>query len=38
MILLSARVTPSSRAADIFDVGEDVRTWLHRYQQAGPPG
>ena len=39
MILLSARGYTVAQIAEVFDVGEDVvRTWLHRYQQAGPAG
>jgi transposase len=39
MVLLSARGYSVQQLAEIFDVGEDVvRTWLHRYQQAGPAG
>ena len=39
MVLLSARGYSVPQLAAIFDVGEDVvRTWLHRYQQAGPVG
>ena len=39
MVLLSARGYSVQQLAEIFDVGEDVvRTWLHRYQRAGPAG
>jgi transposase len=39
MVLLSARGYSVAQLAEIFDVGEDVvRTWLHRYQRAGPAG
>ena len=39
MVLLNARGYTVPQIAEIFEVGEDVvRTWLHRYQQAGPPG
>jgi transposase len=39
MILLSARGYSVPQIAAIFDLGEDVvRTWLHRYQRAGPVG
>ena len=39
MVLLSARGDSVRQLAEIFDVGEAVvRTWLHRYQQAGPAG
>ena len=39
MVLLSARGYSVRQLAEIFDVGEDVvRTWLHRYEQAGPAG
>ena len=39
MILLSAQGYTVPQLAEIFDVGEDVvRTWLHRYQQAGCVG
>jgi transposase len=39
MVLLSTRGYSVPQLAAIFDVGEDVvRTWLHRYQQAGPAG
>src|SRR5215208_4991149 len=39
MVLLNARGYTVTEIAEIFEVGEDVvRTWLHRYQQAGPPG
>jgi transposase len=39
MVLLSARGYSVAQLAEIFDVGEDVvRTWLHRYQRAGPTG
>jgi len=39
MVLLSARGYTVPQLAEIFDVGEDVvRTWLHRYHQAGPVG
>jgi transposase len=39
MVLLSARGYSVQEIAEVFDVGEDVvRTWLHRYQQAGPAG
>jgi transposase len=39
MVLLSARGYTVQQLADIFEVGEDVvRTWLHRYQRAGPAG
>jgi transposase len=39
MVLLNARGYTVAQIAEIFEVGEDVvRTWLHRYQQAGPTG
>src|SRR6266480_7127593 len=39
MVLLSARGYTVEQIAEIFGVGEDVvRTWLHRYEQAGPLG
>ena len=39
MVLLSARGYSVQQLTEIFDVGEDVvRTWLHRYQRAGPAG
>jgi transposase len=39
MVLLSARGYSVQQLVEIFDVGEDVvRTWLHRYQRAGPGG
>ena len=39
MVLLSTRGYSVPQLAEIFDVGADVvRTWLHRYQQAGPAG
>src|SRR5688500_615744 len=39
MVLLSARGYSVPQIAEIFEVGEDVvRTWLHRFQQAGPDG
>jgi transposase len=39
MVLLSARGYSVTQIAEIFAVGEDVvRTWLHRFQQAGPAG
>jgi transposase len=39
MVLLSARGYSVRQIAEIFEVGDDVvRTWLHRYQQAGPAG
>ena len=39
MVLLSARGYSVPQIAEIFAVGEDVvRTWLHRYAQAGPTG
>jgi transposase len=39
MILLRARGYSVPQIAAIFEVGEDVvRTWLHRYQRAGPAG
>jgi transposase len=39
MVLLSARGYSAAQIAEIFEVGEDVvRTWLHRFQQAGPDG
>ena len=39
MVLLNARGYTVPQIAEIFEVGEDVvRTWLHRYQQAGPTG
>jgi transposase len=39
MVLLSTRGYTVPQLAEIFDVGADVvRTWLHRYQQAGPAG
>ena len=37
--LLRARGYSVPQLAEIFDVGADVvRTWLHRYQRAGPAG
>jgi transposase len=39
MVLLSARGYAVPQIAEIFEVGEEVvRTWLHRFQQAGPDG
>jgi transposase len=39
MVLLNARGYTVPQIAVIFEVGEDVvRTWLHRYQAAGPAG
>jgi transposase len=39
MVLLSSRGYSVPQIAAIFEVGEDVvRTWLHRFQQAGPDG
>jgi transposase len=39
MVLLSSRGYTVPQIAAIFEVGEDVvRTWLHRFQQAGPDG
>jgi transposase len=39
LVLLSARGYSVAQLAAIFDVGADVvRTWLHRYQRAGPAG
>ena len=39
MVLLSARGYSVAQIAELFEVGEDVvRTWLHRFQQAGPDG
>src|ERR671910_2232231 len=39
MVLLSARGYTVPQIAELFEVGPDVvRTWLHRYQQAGPAG
>ena len=39
MVLLSARGYTVPQIAQIFEVGEDVvRTWLHRYEQAGLAG
>jgi transposase len=39
MVLLSARGYSVQQLTEIFDVGDDVvRTWLHRYQRAGPAG
>jgi transposase len=38
MVLLNARGYTVPQIAQIFEVGEDVvRTWLHRYEQGGPP-
>ena len=38
-VLLRARGYPVEQLAAIFGVGEDVvRTWLHRYERAGPLG
>jgi transposase len=39
MVLLSTRGYSVAQIAEIFEVGEDVvRSWLHRFQQAGPDG
>jgi transposase len=39
MVLLSARGYTVPQIAGLFEVGPDVvRTWLHRYRQAGPAG
>jgi transposase len=39
MVPLSARGYSVPQIAEIFEVGEEVvRTWLHRFQQAGPDG
>jgi transposase len=39
MVLLSARGYTVPQIAELFEVGPDVvRTWLHRYRQAGPAG
>ena len=39
MVLLSARGYTVPQIAELFEVGRDVvRTWLHRYQQAGSAG
>jgi transposase len=39
MVLLSARGYTVPQIAGLFEVGQDVvRTWLHRYERAGPAG